>query len=84
MKLIASDSNMREISYKGKVTKRGKDATFTVPDSMGKSMKKGSEFAVVGTNFQSARGFVCRDCSRVNVFKGRCGKCGSSKLKPEA
>ena len=80
MKLLSSSNDIREITIgdSKKVIKRGKDATFEVPDHLGKGMKKGSEFAVVGTNFQSARGFECPTCHRMNVIKDSCGGCGWS------
>jgi primosomal protein N' len=47
-------------------------------------LKQSGDFAVVGTNFQGTKGFRCGDCTRVNVFRDRCGKCGSTNLTPEA
>ena len=85
MRLLASSSNLTEFTInEGGVRKRGKDGTFSVPDSLGKSMVKSSEWAAVGTNFRSAPGWECQDCHRVNVFRDRCGKCGSTNLRPES
>jgi hypothetical protein len=84
MKLIASDNQMRQMTVNGgKVYKRGADGTFTVPDSIGISLKKGSEFGVVGTNFRSTRGWRCVSCGRVNVIRDHCGRCGGTELVAE-
>ena len=84
MRLLASDSQLKAITVNdGPEIKRSKDATFHVDDVTGRSIAKSSEFAVVGTNFRTARGFVCQSCGRINVFRERCGKCGSTDLTPE-
>ena len=68
----------------GPVVKRHRDGTFHVPDDLGKSMVKSGEWGVAGLNFQHISGFECQDCGRVNVFREKCGKCGSTNLKPES
>ena len=79
MKLLSSSNDIREITIgdSKKVIKRGKDATFEVPDHLGKGMKKGSEFAVVGTTLRNVKqSFECPSCRRENVLKDSCGGCG--------
>ena len=84
MRVLASSAQLTELTVNdGAVRKRNKDGTFHVPDSMGKGMVKGSEFAQVGVNLRSAQGYVCADCGFVAVFKDRCGRCGGSTLQPE-
>ena len=68
----------------GKVISKARDGKFHVPDGLGKSLVKSGEFMATGTTFRTAQGFVCLDCGRVNVFKDRCGKCGSTNLEAEA
>jgi hypothetical protein len=77
MKLLSSSNDIREITIdEGPVIKRDKDATFDVPDSIGKGMKKGSEFAVVGTTLRNVKqSFTCPKCHRENVIRDSCG-CG--------
>ncbi len=78
MKHLSSSNDIREITVnEGPVIKRGKDATFDVPDSIGRGMKRGSEFAVVGTTLRTvAQRFECPNCKRDNVIKDSCGGCG--------
>jgi ribosomal protein S27AE len=84
MKLLASDRKCVEITVNdGAVIRRGKDATFTVPDDMGKSIAKSSEFAIVGTNFQGVKSFRCQGCGFLAVFRDHCGRCGGTDLKEE-
>jgi hypothetical protein len=84
MRVLAPDPKCNAIQVDdGPDIKRHKDGTFHVPDSLGKQIKRGGEFGVIGITFQSARGFVCKDCGRVNVFKDHCGKCGSTNLEEE-
>ena len=61
-----------------------KDGTFHVDEATGKSMLKSGIFTQVGVNFQNARGHLCKDCGRVNVFRNRCGRCGGTNLEPES
>lgn len=83
MRVLSSSDQLREFTYQdGPVRKRDKDGTFHVPDAMGKGMVRGSEFAQVGTNLRSAKGYVC-ECGFVSVFRDRCGRCGSGNLTPE-
>jgi hypothetical protein len=84
MKLLASDRGVHEITVnEGRVVKRDK-GVFNVGTLEAKVLKQSGDFAVVGTNFQGTKGFRCGDCNRVNVFRDRCGKCGSTKLTAEA
>ena len=85
MKVVSETPGMKDFTIEGgRPITKDKDGHFTVSDQLGKSLRKSGEFMVVGTTFRTAKGFVCKDCGRVNVFKDKCGKCGGRKLKPEA
>jgi len=85
MKVVSETPGMKDFTIEGgtPITK-SRDGKFHVSDRLGKSLVKSGEFMATGTTFRTARGFVCKDCGRVNVFKDRCGKCGGTTLKPEA
>jgi hypothetical protein len=85
MKVVSETPGMRDFTINdGKVISKAKDGKFHVPDSLGKSLVRSGEFMATGTTFRGIRGHVCNDCGRVNVFKDKCGKCGSRNLEPEA
>ena len=83
MKLIASDSGVKELTVDGsKPIKRQKDGAFHVPDSVGKAMIKGGEFGRVGMTFQNVPGYRCQDCGHLGIYRDKC-KCGSTNLEAE-
>ena len=83
MKLLASDSKLIQATVNdGPVIARNKDGTFHVDDLTGRSMVKSSEWAQVGTNLRTAKGYRCKECGHLGVFKDRC-KCGSSNVQAE-
>ena len=83
VKLLASDRGVHEVTVnEGKVVKQ-KKGVFEVHGADAKVLRQSGDFAVVGTNFQGTKGFRCADCNRVNVFRDRCGKCGSTNLTAE-
>ena len=76
MKLLASDRGIHELQVnQGKVIKRDK-GTFEVSGPDAHILRASGDFAVVGTNFQSANDFECPECHRRNLIKDHCGKCG--------
>ena len=84
MRVLASSAQLHEFTVdNGPVVKRDKDMTFHVDDATGKGMVKSSEWAQVGTNLRTAKGYVCQSCGFVAVFKDQCGKCGGRSLVPE-
>ena len=84
MKVLASDSKMVQMTVNdGKVLNRSKDGTFSVPDRLGRSLLKGSEFGRVGVNLRTATGWRCGQCGHLGVFRDRCGKCGGPDLLEE-
>jgi len=83
MKLLASSDSVREVTVNSGKVLTPKKGVFEVSGPDAQILKSSGDFAVVGTNFQGAQGYVCQDCGRVNVFRDRCGKCQSTNLKPE-
>jgi hypothetical protein len=85
MKVVSETPGMRDFTINsGRAIKKGRDGKFHVPDSLGKSLIKSGEFMVSGTTFQTAQGYRCDECGRVNVFKDHCGRCGCTTSTPES
>jgi len=82
MKLVGSDRGLKQIEVGDKVINRSKDGTFHVEGSAARALVKSGDFAVSGTNFQTANGFRCV-CGFVALIKDRCGRCGATDLTPE-
>ena len=80
MKVLASDAQQIEMTVNdGPVLRRGQDGAFEVPDALGKSMLRSSEYGRVGLTFRNVRqGFVCESCGRENLIR-ECGRCGAIK-----
>jgi hypothetical protein len=84
MRLVGSDRALKEISINdGKVIPRQKDGTFHVEGPAARGLVKSGDFAVAGTTFRSARGYVCGDCGHVGLYADQC-RCGSTNLTLEA
>lgn len=84
VKLLAANDGVREVTVnEGRVIKP-KKGVFNVNGIEATILKQSGDFTVAGTTFQTAKGYRCSDCKRVNVFKDKCGKCGSTNLTPEA
>jgi hypothetical protein len=83
MRLVGSDRGLKEVTInEGKPIKRQKDGTFHVEGQAAKALVKSGDFAVAGTTFTQAQGYRC-ECGFVSVFRDKCGRCGSTDLKPE-
>ena len=84
MKRLASDSKLTEMTVNdGALIRRSPDATFSVPDDVGRSLLRGSQFGRVGVNLRSAQGYRCQACGHLGVFRDKC-RCGSDRLEAEA
>jgi hypothetical protein len=85
MRLVGSDRGLKEVQVNdGKVIPRQKDGTFHVDGSTGRALAKSGDFAIAGTNFQQARGYVCKcGCRFVSLYRNSCSKCECTELTPE-
>ena len=73
---------MKELTLDGSPPiKRDKDGTFEVSDFVGKRMLRGGEFARSGMTFHDVKGFRCRNCGHLGLF--RTCKCGSTNVEDE-
>ena len=78
MKLLASDRGVHEVTVNsGKVLKREK-GVFEVHGADAAVLRSSGDFAVVGINFQQSTSYPCPVCSRKNLIKDHCGRCGWS------
>jgi ribosomal protein L40E len=85
MRIVGSDRGLKEVQVnEGAVIPRQKDGTFHVDQSTAKALVKSGDFAVAGTNFRNANGYVCNACGFNSLYRDKCGKCGSTELTPEA
>ena len=83
-KLLASSNAVEELTVNsGRVIPRDK-GVFHATEHEAKILRQTGDFATVGTNFQGVKGYECLDCGRMNVFRDKCGKCGSQNLRREA
>ena len=82
MRLVGSDSGLKELKVGGKVVPRSKDGTFHVDGADAHLLKKSGDFAVAGITFRNANGYVCQDCKFVGLFK-KC-RCGSENTIRES
>ena len=82
MRLVGSDKGLKEVKVGGAVVPRSKDGTFHVSGAAAQLLKKSGDFAVAGTTFRNANGFVCQDCGFVGLFS-TC-KCGSTNVVRES
>jgi hypothetical protein len=82
MRLVGSDRKLTEISVNDSApVKRDKDGTFHVDGPGARALVKSGDFAVAGTTFRNAVGYVCRDCGFVGLLL-KC-KCGSTDTYPD-
>ena len=81
MRLVGSDRGLKEVTVnEGRVIPRQKDGTFHVEGQTAKALVNSGDFAIAGTNFRSARGFVCQDCGFNSLYRDHCGRCDGSNL----
>lgn len=82
-RIVGSDRALKEITVNdGAVIPQQRDGTFHVDGQTARSLVKSGDFALAGTNFRNARGFLC-ECGFVSLFRNRCGRCGSTELTEE-
>lgn len=81
MRLVGSDKGLKEVSVGGSVIPRKKDGTFHVSGAEATILRKSGDFAVAGTTFGNARGYICQACGFVGLFP-KC-KCGSTDTVPD-
>jgi len=82
-RLVGSDRGLREVEHGGRTHRRQKDGTFHVDPVTAKQLVRTGDFAVAGTNFARARGFVCQDCGFNALLADHCGRCNGSNLVAE-
>lgn len=87
MRVLGSDRGLAEISFNddsSTTIPRAADGTFHVDDFTGKRLIESGDFAQVGVSLGTlrARGYRCA-CGFLGLFRDRCGRCGSTDLRPE-
>jgi hypothetical protein len=84
MRLVGSDSGLKEVTVnEGAVIPRQKDGTFHVDGQTARALVKSGDFAVAGTTFRNARGFVCNGCGFNSLYRDHCGRCDGTDLREE-
>jgi len=83
-RLVGPDSGLKQVEVDGVKKARAKDGTFHIEGHAARTLMKTGDWAIVGTRFSAANGFICNDCNFNSVFRDRCGRCGCTNLTPES